>query len=137
MTDQSRSGGRVTPQSVVGPIALDKTHAAPVPVHPNSIVGPIALGLTRPVGVLEATCSANAVTIGIDVNGQRAHLIIAVPVTGAPAVTVPPGATLFAISRHEGFLTILLDGTAPNAFLALPVGDGTNVTATVTNAAVT
>jgi len=137
MTDQSRTGGTVRPQSVVGPIALDKTEGAPVHVNPNSIVGPIALGLSRPVAVLEAACTPTAVTLGVESGAGRAHIVIAAPVSGSPAVTVPPGATLFAIARHEGMLMILLDGMSPTAFVTLPVSDGTSVTATVKNAAVT
>lgn len=137
MTDSSRTGGTVRPQSVVGPIALDKTQSgSPIPVQPNSVVGPVALGLERPVAVLGAACSAQTVTLAIESGAGRAQIVIAAPASSAPAVPVAPGATLYAIARSEADLVILLDGVTPQAFVTIPVGETAAVTVTVTDAAV-
>ena len=135
MSDQTRTGGTVRPQSVVGPIALDETHAgAPIPVQPNSVVGPVALGLVAPVTVVAAACSAAAVTLTVQSGGKHAHVVVSAPASGSPAVQVPAGATLHGIARSETDLVIQLAGATPQALVTLPVAAAVAVTVSVRSA---
>lgn len=139
MTESNPPRGETRqPQSVVGPITLDKTRptGTPFPVQPNSIVGPITLGITDPVGVVGIGCTPGAITLSVTSNGQPSRIVISGCGESPSTPAVTPGTELYAIARTDSDLVLLMTNGEQKSYVTFPAGTGT-VTAVLTSGHVT